>query len=321
MALEILTENREKLDALAARLIEIETMGRDDVERLLRRRRAPGAARAHEERSAGLAVSRQASRHDRSEGDLRPGKGSLGRSSAARGCRPPEPLRATGAGCDGERWATFDCYGTLVDWLGGTRATLVRLWPDAYGDALLLEAYMRIEPRVQARARRHPVPPGHGRDHGRVADELGLHRARRRGRRACEVAAGMARLPRGAGRPLESCVGRLEAAILSNTDADLLDSSVEAIGTRSTNAIVAGDIGSYKPSFGHWEAFFRRTGADRTRHVHVAASLFHDIEPCAKLGLPAVWIDRLNETSMVPRSARLPDLSELPETLERLMPA
>ena len=29
-----------------------------------------------------------------------------------------------------ERWATFDCYGTLVDWFGGVRATLARLWPE-----------------------------------------------------------------------------------------------------------------------------------------------------------------------------------------------
>jgi FMN phosphatase YigB (HAD superfamily) len=28
------------------------------------------------------------------------------------------------------RWATFDCYGTLIDWNGGIRAELERLWPD-----------------------------------------------------------------------------------------------------------------------------------------------------------------------------------------------
>jgi hypothetical protein len=33
-----------------------------------------------------------------------------------------------------------------------------------------------------------------------------------------------------------------------------------------------------------------------------------------------VWIDRLGETSMVPRSATLPDLGELPPTLDRLVP-
>ncbi len=47
-----------------------------------------------------------------------------------------------------DRWATFDCYGTLIDWNGGIRATLARLWPDADADELL-ERYHEIEPRVE----------------------------------------------------------------------------------------------------------------------------------------------------------------------------
>jgi 2-haloacid dehalogenase len=83
---------------------------------------------------------------------------------------------------------------------------------------------------------------------------------------------------------------------------------------------VASEIGSYKPGVAHWETFFRRTGAERSRHVHVAASLFHDIAPAAALGLPCVWINRLGETSEIPRADELPDLSALPETLEGLVP-
>ena len=95
------------------------------------------------------------------------------------------------------------------------------------------------------------------------------------------------------------------SAILSNTDADLLEASLAAIGVPVDLRVVASEIGSYKPAFGHWETFFRRTGADRARHVHVAASLFHDVEPCAQLGLPCVWINRLGETSLLPRAGEL----------------
>ena len=56
------------------------------------------------------------------------------------------------------------------------------------------------------------------------------------------------------------------------------------------------------------------------RHAHVAASLFHDIAPADALGLKAVWINRLAETSALPRAAELTDLRELPATLERLVP-
>ena len=110
-------------------------------------------------------------------------------------------------------------------------------------------------------------------------------------------------------------------AILSNTDADYLDASLSSIGVPVDERVVASDIGSYKPAFAHWETFFRRTGADRAGHVHVAASLFHDVEPAAALGLPCVWINRLNESSQIPRAAELRDLSGLPATLERLVPA
>ena len=70
----------------------------------------------------------------------------------------------------------------------------------------------------------------------------------------------------------------------------------------------------------NWERFAADTGADPSRHVHVAASLFHDVAPAAALGIPAVWINRLGETSDLPRAAELPDLRALPDTLDRLVP-
>jgi 2-haloacid dehalogenase len=84
--------------------------------------------------------------------------------------------------------------------------------------------------------------------------------------------------------------------------------------------IVASDIGSYKPALRHWEAFFAQTGADRDRHVHVAASLFHDVEPARRLGLRCAWINRFSEASDVPRAVELPDLAVLPDALEALVP-
>jgi FMN phosphatase YigB (HAD superfamily) len=36
-----------------------------------------------------------------------------------------------------ERWATFDCYGTLVDWNAGIRAELARLFGEDDADVLL----------------------------------------------------------------------------------------------------------------------------------------------------------------------------------------
>jgi 2-haloalkanoic acid dehalogenase type II len=105
-------------------------------------------------------------------------------------------------------------------------------------------------------------------------------------------------------------------AALSNTDPDLLASSVEALGVPFDLMITAAEAGSYKPAPGHWEAFRDRAGAVEV-HVHVAASLFHDIEPCARMGIPAVWINRLGETSELPRAVELSDLRGLAGALER----
>ena len=46
------------------------------------------------------------------------------------------------------RWATFDCYGTLVDWNAGIRAELERVLGAAEAGALL-ERYHALEPRIQ----------------------------------------------------------------------------------------------------------------------------------------------------------------------------
>jgi 2-haloacid dehalogenase len=95
---------------------------------------------------------------------------------------------------------------------------------------------------------------------------------------------------------------------------------MEAMNVPFEGAIVAGEIGSYKPAHGHWETFAERFRPEPGRHVHVAASLFHDIAPAQELGLPAVWINRLEETSDLPREAELTDLSALPDTLDRIVP-
>ena len=36
-----------------------------------------------------------------------------------------------------ERWATFDCYGKLINWNGGIRAQLARVFGEERADALL----------------------------------------------------------------------------------------------------------------------------------------------------------------------------------------
>lgn len=218
-----------------------------------------------------------------------------------------------------DRWATFDCYGTLVDWFGGVRMTLARLWPQEDADALL-DRYHQIEPTVEA---------GRGIPYRQVMAETLAAIAEAEGLIIPVGEADALAISLPAWPVFPDVPGGLlglrdrgwKLGILSNTDADLLDASLVAIGVPVDVRIVASEVGSYKPALAHWDAFFRETGADRSRHVHVAASLFHDVEPCAQLGLPCVWINRRRETSLLPRAGELVDLMALPDTLDALAPA
>jgi 2-haloacid dehalogenase len=218
-----------------------------------------------------------------------------------------------------DRWATFDCYGTLIDWLGGIRDTLADLWPE-HDAELLLAAHQEIEPEVQ-RGRALSYRDVLTETLEKIAHREGLDLA------ADERAALAESLPTWPPFPeVPAALTELRdrgwrLGILSNTDPDYLDGSLDLIGVPVDLRITAAEAGSYKPAHGHWERFFADAGADRARHVHVAASVFHDVRPAAELGLRAVWINRLGEASDAPRTAELPDLERLPDTLDELVAA
>jgi 2-haloacid dehalogenase len=218
-----------------------------------------------------------------------------------------------------ERWATFDCYGTLVDWETGIGVVLADLWPEADAQRLL-RRYHEIEPTVQA----GPMLP-----YRQVMTDALVRLAADEGldlpaERRDALAASLPGWPVFSEVPEALRLLRAHGwllAILSNTDPDLLEASLRAIGVPVDERVVASEIGSYKPAPGHWETFFARTGADQAQHVHVAASLFHDVAPCAELGLRCVWINRLGESSDISRASELADLAPLPELLEQIVQA
>jgi len=221
------------------------------------------------------------------------------------------------AGGSGERWATFDVYGTLVDWDGGIRGTLERLWPDH--DALL-ERYHELEPRVQLDGAL-PYREVMAQALRLLADSEGLELSADDEQALGDSLPGWPAFPEVPGGLQELRDRGWRLALLSNTDPDLLAASRRQIGTPVDVTITAAEAGSYKPAHGHWEQFFARHDVDRDRHVHVAASAFHDLGPAAELGFPAVWINRTGDTSDLPRAAELNDLRGLADTLDGIRPA
>ena len=212
-----------------------------------------------------------------------------------------------------DRWTTFDCYGTLIDWNGGIRRELVRVFGEEGADERL-NRYHEVEPSLQV---------GGDRSYRAVMTD-----AMRKLGAPEEEASGLAEaLPSWEPFPevrsaLEDARSRgWKLAILSNTDRDFIDASMSRIGVPFELAIVASEIGSYKPEHRHWSRFFEETAAQREMHVHVAQSYFHDIVPANELGLRSIWINRYGERHDPPPTPELADLSLLAETLDGLVAA
>jgi len=208
-----------------------------------------------------------------------------------------------------DRWVTFDCYGTLIDWNGGLRAELARVFGEERADEQL-ERYHQLEPELEADGTRSyrevltEAMRGLGAPDG---EEDALARSLPQWRPFPEVPQALA----------EAREQGWSLAILSNTDRDYIDASIARLGVPFELAIVASEIGSYKPALGHWRAFEERIG--RAPDVHVAASLFHDIGPANELGLPSVWINRLGERPGPEPTKEQPDLANLAAALEAVV--
>lgn len=218
-----------------------------------------------------------------------------------------------------DRWATFDCYGTLVDWDGGIRSTLERLFPGERGPALL-ERYHELEPVVEAEAPTLGYRAVLARTLRRTADAAGLELAVEDEDALGASLPGWDVFPEVPPALAELRRRGWRLGVLSNTDPDLIAASLAAIGVPFDEVVTAADAGSYKPAHGHWHVFFERTGASPSEHVHVAASLFHDIGPANELGLASVWINRLGEPAGPSPTRELRNLDRLPETLADLRP-
>jgi 2-haloacid dehalogenase len=216
-----------------------------------------------------------------------------------------------------DRWATFDCYGTLIDWNGGIGRELERLFGAAQVGRLLL-GYHELE-----RAYQRERPDASYRDVltvslGRLAEREDLpldadeHDALARSMPDWEP---FPDVP----AALEDARARgWKLAILSNTDRDYIEASLQLIGVPFEFAIVASEIGSYKPALKHWQSFEDRVGDAPRTHVHVGASLFHDVAPAVGLGLPTVWINRLGEDAEPEPDVELHSLTGLGAALDTL---
>jgi 2-haloalkanoic acid dehalogenase type II len=192
---------------------------------------------------------------------------------------------------------TFDCYGTLIDWEGGIRrafaAEAVKIGhPVDTGAAA--DLYVDVEAGVEREGYRRyrEILAETGR---RVAARLGWPLPAERAGFLAESLPAWPQFPdtNAALRRLGDAGYRL--GILSNVDDDLLVWSRRHLAANFEVVVTAQQVRSYKPTPPHFLAARALIGG--LPWLHAAQSHYHDITPCAALGIPSAWINRKSGAS------------------------
>jgi 2-haloalkanoic acid dehalogenase type II len=198
---------------------------------------------------------------------------------------------------------TFDCYGTLIDWESGIgsafAAEAVKIGQPV-DIAAAVGLYVEVEAAVEKegyRLYRDILAETARRIAARLAWPLPADRAGF----LAESLPAWPQFPdtNGALRRLAAAGYRL--GILSNVDNDLLVWSGRFLAAMFEIVITAQQVRSYKPASPHFVAARALIGG--ARWLHAAQSHYHDITPCAALGIPTAWINRKHSAPSSPAEA------------------
>jgi len=193
--------------------------------------------------------------------------------------------------------ASFDCYGTLIDWEAGIAAVLGP-WAREQGltisDEELLRAYAGNEAAVEQESPADLYPDVLAAAFRRTGEDLGEQVSDVWARRLGDSVPDWPAFPDSADA-LARLAGHYHLIIVSNVHRDGFAGSNRRLQGDFAAIITAEDVGAYKPAANHFralEATLPELGVQRAELVHVAQSLFHDHVPARREGLASVWINR-----------------------------
>jgi 2-haloacid dehalogenase len=204
--------------------------------------------------------------------------------------------------------ATFDCYGTLIDWEGGLGAFLY--------DHALRERDERAngrELRERWEAIQFEVIQGEYRRYSDVlaeslrllAEERGWSYSDEDGKALTRSMRSWQPFPDTAPALRRAREAGLRLIIVSNTDRDILEHSLRHIEAPLDGVVTAEDVGSYKPALPHFERALEVAGVPAEQILHVAFGFKYDIGPAQELGFRTAWVNRRRDPRPGPA---VPDL-------------
>ena len=216
-----------------------------------------------------------------------------------------------------DRWLTFDCFGTLIDWRHGIRTTGELLFPGHGAD--FLDAYIPLEAEVENEASFKRYRAVLAETSRRAAKQLGVDL------KADDSTALVDTIPHwppfGDVGPalLELRKEGWKLALLTNCDRDLIALTQRRLPASFDAVVTAEDVSAYKPNPAHFKLFQSTFGSSAEAWIHVAQSYFHDIKPTHELGITRIWVNRQGEKDDPSiADAVISGLADLPGAVSRL---
>jgi 2-haloacid dehalogenase len=93
---------------------------------------------------------------------------------------------------------------------------------------------------------------------------------------------------------LERLKKKYQLGLISNVDDKLLGATRRHFRVDFDLVVTAQQVRSYKPDPAHFKECQRRIGG-KARWMHAATSLYTDVNPCMKLKIPVIWINKKKE--------------------------
>ena len=197
----------------------------------------------------------------------------------------------------GIRVATFDCYGTLIDWEGGAASFLY--------DLCLRHGEAAPPPGRELRDRWEAlqfeiITQGSYRPYKRVlGDSLGVWMEERGLAWDAEEGDALVRAIR-SWQPFPDVIPSLRQAreaglrlvIVSNTDRDIVEHTLLHLQVPFDDVVTAEDCGAYKPADTVFEQALERIGEPPGAILHVAFGFKYDLPPATRSGMRTAWVNR-----------------------------
>jgi 2-haloacid dehalogenase/putative hydrolase of the HAD superfamily len=193
-------------------------------------------------------------------------------------------------------FVTFDVYGTLIDWETGVFDAFRR---EASRDGFTIDDRDEVIQRFHEYERE--IEGGSYELYAEVLRRVAVRIAKDIGwplepSRAGFLPDSVQRWPafKETNPQVKRFAAKYQTGLVSNVDDKLLGLTRRHIPHDFDLVVTAQQVRSYKPDPAHFTECARRIGGKKG-WVHIAASYYHDVEPCLKAKVPVIWVNRNKE--------------------------